>query len=355
MDDYITLYQRRQFKVALNIILAGVLAGLTYPVFGDGFGHWLPFVNGFEIGLIGGIAVALFELRVFNPQNRGVGFIALHCYKVLTYLIFFTLLVVLVKGFNDSLFLGTGFLEHLTSIQFQDFLMHGDFVIIEFYVFVMISLIIFARQIIRKMGRRVFSNFITGKYHRPREEDKVFLFMDLKGSTSIGEKLGDMKFHQLICDFFYDITASILTFQGEVYRYVGDEIVVVWDLDSGVENANCIRVHFDAKRRIWKNRERYLEKYDLVPDFRSVINYGQVFAGEIGDVKSQIIYQGRVLYITREMARQSRNQPNDLVMSASLVNQLDLPLVYQAVECEPLLLGPDNDPLQLMAIQENGN
>ena len=352
MFDYVTIYQRRRLRIALNITLVGVVAGLFYPVLGDGFGHWLPFLNGLMIGLLGGAAVAVFELIVFDPKRRGLGFLTLHFTKVTTYFLFFTLLILVVKAFNDSRYLDLGFTEYVVSESFLNFLWPGDFVIIEIYAFVMISLIIFARQIIRKMGQRVFVNYITGKYHHPQKENRIFLYLDLKGSTTIAEKLGDIKFHQLISDFFYDITASILIFKGEVYRYVGDEVVITWLEKDGLDNANCLRVHFDAKRRIWQNRENYLTKYNLVPDFRSAANAGEVFAGEIGDVKSQIVYQGQVLFVTRAMEKFGKDKDDDLIITRQLLDKLELPQVIKVRPAGELKPSPDSEAIEILGLNE---
>ena len=35
------------------------------------------------------------------------------------------------------------------------------------------------------VGQHVLNNFFTGKYHRPVEEDRVFMFVDMKDSTTI--------------------------------------------------------------------------------------------------------------------------------------------------------------------------
>ena len=50
-------------------------------------------------------------------------------------------------------------------------------------------------QINNKFGQGVFWNILRGKYNTPREEQRIFMFLDLNASTTIAERLGDKKYH----------------------------------------------------------------------------------------------------------------------------------------------------------------
>jgi len=149
--------QKRKFRSALKITLSGILIGLSYPVFGDGFSEIIPFVNGFTIGLIGGLAISFLELEVFDPLKRRSSFIRTFTLKTAIYFFFFALLIPGVMAFNESIYLERGYLEHIKSDEFQSFLFEEDFGILLFYAFVFIGLIIFIRQINRKLVARVLN------------------------------------------------------------------------------------------------------------------------------------------------------------------------------------------------------
>lgn len=51
-------------------------------------------------------------------------------------------------------------------------------------------------------------NCITGHYHRPRPEQRVFLFIDIEGSTNLAERLGDLAFHRLVDRFVIDLSGA---------------------------------------------------------------------------------------------------------------------------------------------------
>ena len=71
------------------------------------------------------------------------------------------------------------------------------------YVLVMIMGIGFIKQMNNKFGPGVILPMLLGKYRKPREEERVFMFMDLKSSTTYAEKLGHIKYSEMIQKMFY--------------------------------------------------------------------------------------------------------------------------------------------------------
>lgn len=57
-------------------------------------------------------------------------------------------------------------------------------------------------QINSKFGQGALGNIIRGKYNTPKEEKRIFMFLDLNSSTSMAEQLGDETYHELLKDFF---------------------------------------------------------------------------------------------------------------------------------------------------------
>ena len=60
--------------------------------------------------------------------------------------------------------------------------------------------------------------------------------MDLNASTTIAEKLGHIKYSEFIRDSFQDINLIVSSFNAEIYQYVGDEIVLTWQIQDGINN-----------------------------------------------------------------------------------------------------------------------
>jgi adenylate cyclase len=55
----------------------------------------------------------------------------------------------------------------------------------------------FVRQMSAMAGPRVLVNLLLGKYHHPKIETRIFMFLDMEGSTTIAERLGHEVFFRL--------------------------------------------------------------------------------------------------------------------------------------------------------------
>ena len=325
----VLVQQRRDLRAALTLILVCTLLGVLYPVLAREFDDPIAFLNGFLIGFIGGIFISFFELHRYKPGKRKMRFFHKLITKSLTYTLFFSGLVLMTTSFTRSLEQGTGFLAYLAGPDFYRFVFEGDFHIIILYTLFLSATVSFTRQMSRKMGQGVFVNFISGKYLRPREEERIFMFMDLNSSTTIAENLGEVRYHDLLNDYFFDVTGSILSTKGEIYRYVGDEVVVFWDMAAGLKNANCIRTFFYALQEVRRQSEKYLEKYGLIPTFSAGFHSGRVIRGEIGDVKSQIVFLGDVMYTAARAEKQCSALGVPILITSALMEQLTLPEIYE--------------------------
>jgi adenylate cyclase len=173
-----------------------------------------------------------------------------------------------------------------------------------------------------KFGQGVLVQFLLGKYHKPEEETRIFMFLDIKSATTIAEKLKHKKYFELLNDFFSDITDPIIFNKGEIYQYVGDEITVSWKLENGIKNNNCINCFFEIKDAINKVNTRYIKKYDLVPDFKAGIHIGELITGEVGVVKKEIVFSGDVLNTTSRIQAECNKLNSSLLISEDLLTVL---------------------------------
>ena len=179
-------------------------------------------------------------------------------------------------------------------------------------------------QINSKFGPGVFWNIVRGKYNTPREESRIFMFFDLNSSTSTAEKLGDKKYHALLKDIFTDVTNPILDNKGEIYQYVGDEVVVAWKYKDGIEDSRCIQCFFDIKDYLEERKDKYLQQYGLLPTFKAGIHCGRVVAGEVGIIKRDITYSGDVLNTTSRISGLCRQFNAEVIVSSDLASILQL-------------------------------
>ena len=176
-----------------------------------------------------------------------------------------------------------------------------------------------------KYGPGVFRDFLLGKYFQPKREERIFMFLDLRSSTEIAERLGEAQYFNFLKQVFEDATPGILYSSGEIYQYVGDEIVVSWKTERGVYNANCLRCFFEIERMLKGRREMYVEKYGVYPEFKAGFHYGNVMAGEIGVIKRDIAYSGDVLNTTSRIQSKCNELGVNILLSKLLLDKLSLP------------------------------
>ncbi len=176
----------------------------------------------------------------------------------------------------------------------------------------------------QKLGPGVLRKWLLGHYHEPREEERIFLFLDMKDSTTLAEKLGNLKFSALVRDFFQDLTLPVLQTKAEVSHYIGDEAVLTWTMPAGLANANCVRIFFEFEKSITRREPYYFEKYGLIPGFKAGAHCGKVIATEVGEVKSEIVFHGDVLNTAARIQGLCNELGERLLVSSELASQLPM-------------------------------
>ncbi len=176
-----------------------------------------------------------------------------------------------------------------------------------------------------KYGPNRLMDSLIGKFHHPRQEERIFMFADIRSSTSIAERIGHIRFHQLLDDFFRDITDAVLYSSGEIYQYVGDEVVITWTMENGLRHGNCIRCFFAMQEALSKKAAQYRRKYGLAPEFKAGLHCGPVTTGEIGIIKRDIVHSGDVLNTTARIQSICNDYGVKILLSRRLLEKLNLP------------------------------
>ena len=191
------------------------------------------------------------------------------------------------------------------------------------YIGVIISVTLFMFEVSENLGWNVMTNYLTGKYHQPREEERIFMFLDMRSSTTIAEKLGHVRYFQLLKEYYADLSNPILETAGEIYQYVGDEIIVSWPIKKGLSNNACLQCFFGIQERFKQEEEKYQQKYGLVPGFKAGMHFGKVTTGEIGILKKEILFTGDVLNTTARIQSKCNELGVDLLISEDLHKKLE--------------------------------
>jgi len=244
---------------------------------------------GLCFGITSGLSDLFFEKRFF--YNRALGIIIIS--KTIISIVIFIIVIsvvryalypyVLKKFFNDA--------NPITLQQSWD----AFFYLLLIYNIFIGLVINFINQVNKKYGPGVLLPLLLGKYRNPKEEERIFLFMDLKSSTSIAEVLGHLKYSAFVRDSFMDINSVLSAHYAQIYQYAGDEIILTWTIREGLRNFSCIYFFFACETRFKNRANHYLKQYGQVPEFKAGLHMGKVTAVEVGDIKRDIAYHGDTL------------------------------------------------------------
>ncbi|WP_052444557.1 adenylate/guanylate cyclase domain-containing protein [Flammeovirga sp. OC4] len=197
-----------------------------------------------------------------------------------------------------------------------------SFVIYAIYVMMAGALINSLFQLKDILGPELFQTALKGDYYTPKEEHRVFMFLDLYNSTSIAECLGHMKYSRLIQDCYRTMTDPISFSKASVYQYVGDEIVLTWPLEKGIKNNRCIQLFYDIDATLKSRRDYFMEKYGVMPEFKAGIHAGIVATSQVGVIKREVAYHGDTVNATSRLQEKCKELGYQVLMSEDVVNLL---------------------------------
>jgi class 3 adenylate cyclase len=178
-------------------------------------------------------------------------------------------------------------------------------------------------ELARLVGGKVLLNVILGRYRRPTREQRVMLFLDLAGSTSLAEQMGELRMHQLLTRFFFDIDQAIVAYRGEVHAYVGDEVIVTWRVAARVSERRYLDCFFAIQDKIAAKADGYRAEFGLVPNFRAGLHAGPVVISECGDSRRQVAYFGDTMNVAARLQEYCKQAGRALLVSGDLLHLVD--------------------------------
>jgi len=185
-------------------------------------------------------------------------------------------------------------------------------------------LVMSAFELTRLIGSRVLFNVALGRYRSPVREARVLMFLDLAGSTSLAESMGEVRVQGLLTRFFFDIDGAIVAHGGEVHAYVGDEVIVTWPLDDRMSAGRCIDCFFAIADSIAEKADSYRQEFGMVPNFRAGLHAGHVVISECGSSRRQLAYFGDTVNVTARLQEHCKEAGRNLLVSADLLRHMKL-------------------------------
>jgi len=204
-----------------------------------------------------------------------------------------------------------------------------------------------------KFGRGVFLKMLLGRYRKPKEEKHIFMFLDLKSSTTIAENLGHIKYSEFIQDCFYDLNILIDKFSAQVYQYVGDEAVLHWPYEKAVKDTRCIDLFFAFQKRLEVRKAYYSEKYNWPAEFKAGLHGGLLTIAEVGTIKKELAFHGDVINTTARIQSECNRLGESLLISDRLLSDIKENKDYNFSPIGEIDLRGKEEKLSIQAVRSN--
>lgn len=185
------------------------------------------------------------------------------------------------------------------------------------YFYLLCILNNFFLETLKKIGSGNFNKWLSGALNKPIEQERIFMFFDLKSSTTIAEKLGHRKFSHLVQDVFNDM-AVVDNYGGEIYNYMGDGAIISWGVRRGTRKGNCLKAFFAVSHVVEKRKRYYKRKYGLEPKFKAGLHIGKVMVLQVGQLKRDISYNGDTMNTAARIESQCNELRQNLLISGDL-------------------------------------
>ena len=181
------------------------------------------------------------------------------------------------------------------------------------------------------------------------------MFLDMKGSTALADAMDVDQYFSFLNTYFTMMSEPILMANAEIYQYVGDEVVLTWKMPKSLNDSSCIDVFFLIEDQINANRESFQEKYGVVPEFKAGLHSGEVVTAQIGELKSEIVFNGDVLNTTARIQALCNARGEKLLISSDLLKQLSLGPEYEVNGLGAVPLRGKSEDLELYAVRRSGD
>lgn len=210
----------------------------------------------------------------------------------------------------------------LWHIDATNIIQSSAFHLLLIYMIVVRLSLAFIEQMGLLVGPKELINIALGKYHRPRYEQRLFMYLDMTNSTAHAEQLGDYRFSCLIQDCFRLLSDPVTDNNAEIYRYMGDAVLIHWSLKDGVEKDRCINLYTEFNQILKWQGNFFKQKYGLVPQFKAAVHCGQVVTAVVGVQKQEISFFSDVLNTLARLQDKCGPLKQKLLISAAVAIRL---------------------------------
>ena len=338
---------KRRIRIFGWVIGAGTLVGIIYGGL-IGFAGWGHILSGGYIGAVHGFIISsvigLLEIFAMRTQiGRWIEQKPLVLTILIKGLIYGTVIIAVELGNLGEMVVVGKVNDPSTAKAFAP--------ISIVFSFVITFIIMFILQISRLLGGQTLRNLVLGRYHRPRMEERFFLFVDIVGSTRIAEKIGPLSMHRFLNHVFALVADPVTDHHGEIYQYVGDEIVITWQVAEGRHAARPLSCFLAIQSALADATPWFKDSFDVTPAVRGSLHAGPVVTGEVGVNRRSIVFHGDVMNVSARLEQATREMDCPFLVSADAVDLLEDKAGYHIHDHGSRTLRGRQTPMQVYEVE----
>ena len=298
--------RRKLYSILIAIIIFTVCSAVTTLAVGR------PVELGIANALLIGLGMGVFEeFYVQNPRGKWLR--SLRPSRSISVYVAVVIVLYLISVHVVHLLLGR--LDDLPTVYAR--LPRGLAI---FSAFSVIGILMM--RVAQFIGLRTLLDLALGTYQRPVLERRVLLFLDIKGSTALSERIGAFKMREFISKFLFDASRAITDNGGDIYLYTGDELIASWHWPDAVRDDAILKAINALFMTVDSGRSDYERHFGAVPLFRIGVHGGEVVVSEQGDTKRSIGIYGDVINIAARMEQAAKAHRVSCILSDSVIEAL---------------------------------
>jgi len=183
-------------------------------------------------------------------------------------------------------------------------------------------------------------------------QEVTALFADIRGFTSLAEKLGPHQVVNLLNEYFTTMAMAITAGGGIVIQYIGDNLYAVFPEKGGADHARrALRSALAMLRSLGDLNARRASKGQVTIDIGIGLHSGPVVAGSIGSPELlQYAYVGDTVNTASRIERLTREHGQALLVSGVTLDRAGGAAAFGARPIGAVPLRGKSEPLPLWAV-----
>jgi len=138
---------------------------------------------------------------------------------------------------------------------------------------------------------------------------------------------------------------------GEVYQYVGDEMVITWTFAEGRVAARPLACYFAIEQALADVEADFTSEFSARPRLRAALHAGSVITGEVGGSRRAIVFHGDVMNTTSRLENATRDLGRPFLVSEDAMSRMEGKEAYRSEDLGPQPMRGRVAPLRVYAVE----